>query len=121
MKLTKELREFAIFEIKHYAKKMKIQAKDLPDLALEIIPNTSLGRGRGGGRRQSATKMFGVFFEENSAPGYQVADLLFLNVGGHPSRKALKYTIVHELVHLKHPRWKHGKKFNDLVESYIEV
>jgi hypothetical protein len=114
MKITKALREFIIFEIKHYARKMGIQPGKLPDVALEIIPKKILGRGGG---KASSNNMYGVFFEESGKE--RVADLLFLNVDKHPTRKSLSHTIVHELVHLRHPTWEHGKKFNDLVEFYL--
>ena len=43
----------------------------------------------------------------------------FINIKKHPTACDLIDTIVHELVHVKHPKLQHSKKFDDRVDSII--
>ena len=46
-------------------------------------------------------------------------DLLYINLRIHINEYNLRYTITHELTHKKHPRLRHGDKFNKIVDSYF--
>ena len=106
MKLTPEIKKFILSQIKSYSKKMGIK-KEI-DVTLEIIPAK---------HKMSASNMYGVFYEQQH--NEKTIDLLYLNVKALPNRKALTYTIVHELVHCKHPDMKHGRQFDRIVEDYF--
>ena len=43
----------------------------------------------------------------------------FINIKKHPTAGDLIDTIVHELVHVKHPNLRHSKKFDDMVDNII--
>lgn len=62
--------------------------------------------------------MSGVFYQQTGRVS-KVSDLLYINVAALPNRKALRYTIAHELVHLKYRHLQHGAKFDAYVEDLI--
>lgn len=45
-------------------------------------------------------------------------DILYINLRIHVNKKNLRNTIVHELTHKKHPKLKHGERFDSTVEHY---
>ena len=59
------------------------------------------------GRRTSAYKYLGV--------SYLQSNLIFINMRKISEEKTLENTIVHELIHMRFPYLRHGKRFNKLV------
>lgn len=52
---------------------------------------------------------------------YSDSNVLWVNMRVHTTKMFLEYTIVHELVHCKNMRLKHGEKFNKIVDSYFQT
>lgn len=103
MKITKNLKAAIVNETRHYQKKMGINK--LPDLVLEVIPMDGKN-----------TKQWGHYY----MPKCKIGGMIYLNIEKHKTKIELSYTIVHELTHVKHPRLEHGKKFESIVERYLE-
>jgi hypothetical protein len=107
MKVTKKITEFVKTQAEYYCRLMKIPEN------IDIVLDMPLPANN----KHSGKSWYGVTYAQDG--GSRHNDLLFLNVAKHPDRKSLQYTLVHELVHVKHPRLKHGKKFDKIVGSYF--
>jgi hypothetical protein len=108
VRITKQLKQFIISEVEHYTYVLKL--KHIPDIALEVIPSP---------RKNSCCQRYGVLYDNDG--DNRIADMLFLNVAKLPNSRAIVYSIIHELVHKKYPKLKHGKQFDDKVNNLMEI
>jgi hypothetical protein len=108
LQITNALKEHVKIETLRLCRIMGIKKHLIPEITLEILSPTN--------RKQSNNSMYGVFFEDVDG---RLSDLLFVNVASHPNKTALRYTLIHELVHRKHPQMRHGKRFDHIVDDYM--
>jgi hypothetical protein len=99
LKLTAELKRWTVKTVREYANKMNVKP---PFIVLEMFHNSNLEK----------WEHMGMYYGDE-------ADILFINVAQHENKLHLRHTIVHELVHKKHMRLKHGEKFNKRVQEIL--
>jgi predicted metal-dependent hydrolase len=100
MKVNKKTKRLVQKLVRHYCKKMKL---GIPQLVLEILYDRDLEQYDHWGKY--------IFAD----------DILYINVKIHVDKTNLANTIVHELTHKKHPRLRHGDKFNKIVDHYCRT
>lgn len=106
MKLTARRKEIVMELMEKYAESFSIKMpkvwmtrKEVLDAPLYITK----------GRRTATHRYFGVCFRKDN--------VIFINVKSHPNHARIKKTIVHEIVHMRFPYLRHGKKFDSYIEK----
>lgn len=105
MRASEEVdRHIAIFT-DYYRKRMGISNKKVPDI---ITAGIVLPEKEGSELKDD---VYGKYFP--------AADLLYLNINEIPDYERLESTIVHELIHVKYPKLKHGLEFDHKIEEVL--
>lgn len=105
MRASEELDRFIAIITDYYRKRMGITNKKVPDI---ITAGIVLPEKEGS---ELNDDVYGKYFP--------AADLLYLNINEIPDYEKLEYTIVHELIHVKYPKLKHGVEFENKVGEVL--
>jgi len=107
MKDTPQVRKCILKIATYYVDKMKLKQDRIPDIFFDGI--------------KLPQKKHSIFDSDDHCAQYVYGDiaLIHMDLSAHRSVKQLVNSIVHELVHLKNPKLRHGKKFIEIMNSII--
>jgi len=113
MKLTPQLEEFLTKQFIFYCEKMKM------DLPMLLYKDEELG-GMVSNYKQFYDLKKGVLGESwhHKSTGNDF-DVVYINVDVTDCVAQILDTVVHELVHLKYPKLRHGNKFQQTINRVI--
>lgn len=109
MKLTDSILDFLYQNAYKFSIQIGIDEKDIPSLM--FTRKEVLAKPETIGRRNTP-RYYGVFFED--------INTVFINVKHFQTRKRMKETLVHELVHKRFPYLGHGHDFEKKVQDILK-
>ena len=112
MKLTPEIKSYLHKLNKRYYKSLGIKSTVFPTLCFTVTEFNKI-EGPELNKFRKIKNQYGlVCFNKKSCT-------MFLNVRHHKDVAELYSTLIHEMVHLKHPKLPHGKTFNNKINNII--
>lgn len=117
MKLTYSLRKFIYSELYKYSEQLGLTIDEVPDLVftrkelIEISKSLEISDKIILGKLTVTRRYYGITYKESN--------IIFLNIKIHNTRKELIKTIVHELIHLRFQKMKHGTKYEERIKNIL--